>query len=346
MSDPLLEVDDLDVYYGKSQALDGVSLTVERGEIGGIIGPNGAGKTTLLDAVAGFLDYDGTIRSRARRGRPRPTQLVTDGLVYCTEDRDLFPCFGPREPAHGRAVREDREPSGPTWTGVGPVPAARRPPGPRRPDHERRRTADAGRRTRADGRPDLLVLDEPSLGLAPVILDDISDASSAERAVQRSCSSSRTPRRATPRPPASLLESGRVEPVAPPQRSGTTTTSRRRTSVSIERAWRTDSVACAATTCPSPAGTRAVAVHCRWFHSRTRAEYCGSDRWPPTGLQHPAKCTDVWLYTLATVSHKVGPLSGNAKRTGGKPSRDAVCSVCWNWRCSTPPWLAPSPVQQ
>ena len=60
--DVLLEIEDLDLFYGKSQALDGVSLHVDEGEIVSVIGPNGAGKTTMLNAISGLVDYDGTIR--------------------------------------------------------------------------------------------------------------------------------------------------------------------------------------------------------------------------------------------------------------------------------------------
>ncbi len=91
------------MYYGKSQALDGVSLTVERGEIGGIIGPNGAGKTTLLDAVAGFLDDDGTIPFI---GETWPTSTTAVGMtvVYGTEDATCSRTPRSTERAHGRAV--------------------------------------------------------------------------------------------------------------------------------------------------------------------------------------------------------------------------------------------------
>ena len=58
-ADPVLKVDDLAVTYnGGARAVQGVSLTVDRGEIVGIVGINGAGKTTLLSAIAGFLSGD------------------------------------------------------------------------------------------------------------------------------------------------------------------------------------------------------------------------------------------------------------------------------------------------
>ena len=179
MSDPLLEVEALDVYYGKSQALDGVSLTVERGEIGGIVGPNGAGKTTLLDTVAGFLDYDGTIQFNGREAVDLdPQQLVNDGLVYCTEDRDLFPFFSVHENLlMGAQFREDRDATRADLDMVYDL-------FPRlddRRDQEAQTMSGGEQQMLAIGRalmgdPELLILDEPTLGLAPVIIDDISDA--------------------------------------------------------------------------------------------------------------------------------------------------------------------------
>jgi branched-chain amino acid transport system ATP-binding protein len=59
---PLLEVRDLRVYYGKVEALHGGSLRVEEGRIVTVIGPNGAGKTTLLGAIMGLLPCSGTVR--------------------------------------------------------------------------------------------------------------------------------------------------------------------------------------------------------------------------------------------------------------------------------------------
>lgn len=176
---PLLEVEDLDVYYGKSQALDGVSLTVDHGEIGGVIGPNGAGKTTLLDAITGFLEYDGSIRFNGREvSACDPQQLVTDGLVYCTEDRDLFPFFSVHENLlMGAQFRDDRESVRADLEMVYDL-------FPRlddRRDQEARTMSGGEQQMLAVGRalmgdPELLVLDEPTLGLAPVIIDDISDA--------------------------------------------------------------------------------------------------------------------------------------------------------------------------
>ena len=58
----LLEIEDLHVYYDRAEALKGIDLHVEAGEIVSVIGPNGAGKTTLLNAISGLKEYEGSIR--------------------------------------------------------------------------------------------------------------------------------------------------------------------------------------------------------------------------------------------------------------------------------------------
>ncbi|SDQ55318.1 ABC transporter ATP-binding protein [Natronobacterium texcoconense] len=180
--DPLLEIEDVHVYYGKSHALKGVSETIHRGEIVGIIGPNGAGKTTLLNAIAGFVDYEGTIRFKGQDLQTMSSQeAVENGLIYCTEKRDLFPFFSVHENllmgAQFRddraAVREDLE----MVYDLFPRLDERR-------DQEAETMSGGEQQMLAIGRalmgdPDLLMLDEPTIGLAPVIIEDI------DRAIER-----------------------------------------------------------------------------------------------------------------------------------------------------------------
>jgi branched-chain amino acid transport system ATP-binding protein len=89
----LLEVTDLVVHYGKALALDKVSLSVERGQLVGVLGPNGAGKTTLLKAIsrsvtpsAGHVVFDG----KPLDGLPAH-KVVGRGICHCPEGRRLFP---------------------------------------------------------------------------------------------------------------------------------------------------------------------------------------------------------------------------------------------------------------
>lgn len=179
MSDTILEIDDLHVYYGKSHALQGVSLSIEEGEIYGVIGPNGAGKTTMLNAVAGFLDYRGTIRYDGQDlSQLKPKEIVREGLIYCTEDRDLFPYFSVHENLQmGAQFRDDEDAVQRDLEMVYDL----------FPRLDERRTQEAetmsggeqqmlaiGRALMSD--PEMLMLDEPTIGLAPVIIQDISEA--------------------------------------------------------------------------------------------------------------------------------------------------------------------------
>ncbi|WP_137289792.1 ABC transporter ATP-binding protein [Natronorubrum halophilum] len=179
MTDTILDVRDLDVYYGKSHALHGISLSIERGEIYGVIGPNGAGKTTMLNAVAGFLDYEGTIRyDGTDLATVGPQQRVHDGLIYCTEDRDLFPFFSVHENLlMGAQFRDDREAVQNDLDMVYDL----FPRLDERREQEAETMSGGEQQMLAVGRalmsdPELLMLDEPTLGLAPVIIEDIGNA--------------------------------------------------------------------------------------------------------------------------------------------------------------------------
>lgn len=90
--DALLEVDAIDVHYGDVQALWGVSLRVEAGELVAILGPNGSGKTTLLRAIQGLLrPTPGAIRLRGERIDGWPAyRRVERGLASIPEGRHLF----------------------------------------------------------------------------------------------------------------------------------------------------------------------------------------------------------------------------------------------------------------
>src|SRR5581483_9653299 len=88
----MLECSDLDVYYGDLQALWGVSLAVEQGEIVAMIGPNGAGKTTIMRTLAGLLfPARGAISLEGRRVEREPGhRRVELGLALVPEGRRLF----------------------------------------------------------------------------------------------------------------------------------------------------------------------------------------------------------------------------------------------------------------
>ena len=175
----ILEVKDLRVSYGKVEALHKVSLTIRRGEIVTVIGPNGAGKTTLLSALMGLFPAAGEIIYMGHpQGRDRQVEsLVRQGMTLVPEKRELFAEMSVEDNLMLGAF--DRYRSGhrdhmETMDEVFEL----------FPRLEERRAQLAGtlsggeRQMLAMGRalmakPRLLMLDEPSLGLAPLIIKEI-----------------------------------------------------------------------------------------------------------------------------------------------------------------------------
>jgi len=175
----LLELENVTIAYEKATAVNDVSLSVDEGEIVGIIGPNGAGKTTLLNAISGFKSYQGSITFDGEEVSTFMEQdIVKRGLVYCTEKRDLFPFF----PVHenllmGAQFREDRKAVQEDLDMVYelfPRLAERRKQNAETMSGGEQQMLAIGRALMSD--PDLLMLDEPTLGLAPVIIEDINEA--------------------------------------------------------------------------------------------------------------------------------------------------------------------------
>jgi branched-chain amino acid transport system ATP-binding protein len=173
----LLDVEAVDTYYGRVQALHGVSLTIDEGEIVPLIGSNGAGKTTTLRTISGL--------ARPTRGHVRlrgadltglaPDRVVMRGIGHAPEGRRVFARMSVRDNLFlGAYIRKDA-------AGI-------------RSDEDRifnffprlreRRNQIAGTLSGGEqqmlaigralmSRPKLLLLDEPSLGLAPILVDTI-----------------------------------------------------------------------------------------------------------------------------------------------------------------------------
>jgi branched-chain amino acid transport system ATP-binding protein len=175
VSQAMLAIDGLGVRYGGVGAVRDVSLHVAEGEIVGLIGPNGAGKSTTLHAVMGLVPFqEGDIRLRGStlRGK-RPEQVARSGVALVPEGRRIFSELTVEENLRlGLSGRRSREGAGDDIEAVLDLfPVVR---------EYRRRQAGAlsggqqqqlaiGRALVA--RPDVLLLDEPSLGLAPKIVD-------------------------------------------------------------------------------------------------------------------------------------------------------------------------------
>ena len=175
MSDAHLAVNALSVRYGRTQAVDGVSIEVPRGALVTILGANGAGKSTLLNAVMGVLPSRGGIRFG---GRPIDALAlearVALGLSLVPERRELFADLCVEDNLRLGAFRRRRDERDAALEDVyGQFPRLR----------ERHRqlagTLSGGERQMLAmgralmSRPSLLMLDEPSLGLAPRIVAEV-----------------------------------------------------------------------------------------------------------------------------------------------------------------------------
>jgi len=175
---PLLAVRDIHVYYGNIHALKGVSLEIGRGEIVTLIGSNGAGKSTTLNTISGLLrPRSGTIVYEGADLLKVPAyKTVTMGLSQSPEGRKIFPRMSVRENLEmgafsrpGQDLREDFE----RVFDLFPVLREREgQPGGTLSGGEQQMLA-MGRALMA--RPKLLMLDEPSMGLAPMLVERIFD---------------------------------------------------------------------------------------------------------------------------------------------------------------------------
>lgn len=173
----MLEIDDLHVSYGRVDAVRGVSLSLEAGQIVSVIGPNGAGKTTLLGAAMGLLGSKGGLRYEGESLHGVDVEArVERGLCLVPEKRELF----------GELTVLDNLRLGAYAQRLSSAKLSGRLDGvyarfPRLLERRRQRadTLSGGERQMlALGRalmssPRLLMLDEPSLGLAPLIVREI-----------------------------------------------------------------------------------------------------------------------------------------------------------------------------
>jgi branched-chain amino acid transport system ATP-binding protein len=175
----LLELTDVHTYYGAIHALRGVSFTVEEGEIVTLIGSNGAGKSTTLRTISGLLrPREGEIKLRGERidGR-KPHEIVELGVCQSPEGRRVFARMNIQENLEmGAFSRKDRS----------TLPAEFERVFELFPRLRERRLQKAGtlsggeQQMLAIGRalmaaPKLLLLDEPSMGLAPILVEQIFD---------------------------------------------------------------------------------------------------------------------------------------------------------------------------
>ena len=176
MPEPVLELREIEVRYGRLPAVRNLSLELGRGEIVGLIGPNGAGKSTTLHAIMGLVPLAlGEIRLRGERLRGQPEDRARAGIALVPEGRHIFAALTVEENLRlglsarrsREGVAEDRE-----WvTGLFPVIGEF--------SHRVAGTLSGGQQQQLAiaralmARPEVLLLDEPSLGLAPIVVETL-----------------------------------------------------------------------------------------------------------------------------------------------------------------------------
>lgn len=173
----VLQIDNLESYYGPIMAIRGVSLKVYEGQIVTVLGANGAGKTTLLKTISGVMDPEkGTVQMEGSEIQSlEPDAIVRRGIVHVPEGREIFPLMTVAENiAMGAYTRKDRSTIADDEEMVYSY----------FPILKDRRTQKAGtlsggqQQMLAIGRglmshPKLMLLDEPSLGLSPLLTQEI-----------------------------------------------------------------------------------------------------------------------------------------------------------------------------
>jgi branched-chain amino acid transport system ATP-binding protein len=176
----VLEVKDLRVSYGAIEALKGVSLTLDQGEIVTLIGANGAGKSTTLRSIMGLVPASGgEILFHGRSTAETPThRLVREGLILVPEGRAIFANLSVRENLEmGAYSRRDGKEMAQDFERVFAI-------FPRLKEREKQTggTLSGGEQQMLAigralmSRPKVLLLDEPSLGLAPILVHTIFEA--------------------------------------------------------------------------------------------------------------------------------------------------------------------------
>ena len=176
MPDPLLSVSGLSAFYGDFQALYGLSLHVQPGEVVAVIVANGAGKTTLMRAITGLIRQAGEVRFKGRPlARLRADEIAATGIALVPEGRLLFPSLSVEENLiiGGQLGRKGPWDLAAVYA-LFPVLKERRAfPGTALSGGQQQMVA-IGRALMSN--PELILMDEISLGLAPIVIRQIYEA--------------------------------------------------------------------------------------------------------------------------------------------------------------------------
>jgi len=170
----MLEVRDLHAYYGQSHILHGVDLDVEEGEIVSLLGRNGVGRSTTCKAIMGLVPPQGSIRYRGKDlAGLRPDLVARSGIGYVPEDRQVFPTLTVRQNLE-LGLRKAGQVGRWTFEDVFRL----------FPNLGERQNNPAGVLSGGEqqmltmcrtlmGDPDLILIDEPTEGLAPLLVEQV-----------------------------------------------------------------------------------------------------------------------------------------------------------------------------
>ena len=168
----MLKIDNLHAYYGKSHVLHGVGFHVGAGEIVALLGRNGSGRSTTAKAIMGLVDCQGEVRWQ---GRPiqgcKPFEIAQRGIGYVPENRDIFPRLTVQQ---NLLLGQKTGQKNPRWSFEDMYTLF--------PRLRERAQVEAGVLSGGEqqmltlcrtlmGDPDLLIIDEPTEGLAPKIVE-------------------------------------------------------------------------------------------------------------------------------------------------------------------------------
>jgi len=176
MTQPLLQLKDVDAYYGGLQALHGVTLHIEPGEVVALMGPNGAGKSTVLKTIFGLLPMaSGVMHWQGEKLVPKPYEIVLRGVAFVPQGRRVFTHL---------TVEENLEIGGYATTNRQQIKQRINELMKLFPMLRHKRQAKSGDLSGGQQQllalarglmtnPELLLLDEPTLGLSPKAVKEI-----------------------------------------------------------------------------------------------------------------------------------------------------------------------------
>jgi len=173
----MLEVSNIDTFYGNIQALWGVSLKIDEAEIVALVGANGAGKTTLLNTISGLLrPASGSVEFLGKRIDGLKSHAIVElGMSHIPEGRKLFPEMSVRENlemgAYTKRVWKHKQEILDKVYQLFPILKARQGQLARTLSGGEQQMVAMGRGLMS--RPRLCIIDEPSSGLAPIVMDEI-----------------------------------------------------------------------------------------------------------------------------------------------------------------------------